>query len=135
MNEREINQNKDTSYQKKKNRKINKWGVYISLILIIIGLVWYGVNVGLIPFTVIQEQAGPIILVLIGLLILIRSLQTKPNKKIFFYFIFQINQLDKEILQKYDYIQIEVLYFNKIQRLNHERFTEKTFQHPRNIRV
>lgn len=74
MNEREINQNKDTSYQKKKNRKINKWGVYISLILIIIGLVWYGVNVGLIPFTVIQEQAGPIILVLIGLLILIRSL-------------------------------------------------------------
>jgi len=74
MNEHEINQNKDTSYQKKKNRKINKWGVYISLILIIIGLVWYGVNVGLIPFTVIQEQAGPIILVLIGLLILIRSL-------------------------------------------------------------
>lgn len=74
MNEREINQNEDTSYQKKKNSKINKWGVYISLILIIIGLVWYGVNVGLIPFTVIQEQAGPIILVLIGLLILIKSL-------------------------------------------------------------
>lgn len=74
MNEHEINQNKDTSYQKKKNRKINKWGVYISLILIIIGLIWYGVNVGLIPFTVIQEQAGPIILILVGLLILIRSL-------------------------------------------------------------
>jgi len=74
MNDWEINKNEDTSHQKRRNRKINKWGVYISLILIIIGLVWYGVNVGLIPFTVIQEQAGPIILVLIGLLILIKSL-------------------------------------------------------------
>lgn len=74
MNEWEKNKNEDTSHQKKRNRKINKWGVYISLILIIIGLVWYGVNVGLIPFTVIQEQAGPIILVLVGLLILIKSL-------------------------------------------------------------
>jgi len=74
MNDWEINKNEDISHQKRRNRKINKWGVYISLILIIIGLVWYGVNVGLIPFTVIQEQAGPIILVLIGLLILIKSL-------------------------------------------------------------
>jgi uncharacterized integral membrane protein len=68
-----INRPENASKEKKKKRKINKWGVYISLILIIIGFVWYGVNVGIIPFTLIQEQAGPIILILIGLLILIRS--------------------------------------------------------------
>ncbi len=64
----------ETPYEKKRKRKRNKWGIYISIILIIVGLIWYGVNVGIIPFTVIQEQAGPIIIVLIGLLILIKSL-------------------------------------------------------------
>lgn len=54
-------------------RNINKWGIYISLCFIIIGLVWYGVNLGIIPLSFIQEQAGPIILVIIGILILIRS--------------------------------------------------------------
>lgn len=68
-----LNQEK-TSYQKKPKRKSNKWGIYISIILIIIGLLWYGVNIGVIPFRIIQEQAGPIIVVLIGLLILIKSI-------------------------------------------------------------
>lgn len=63
----------ETPYSKPK-RKRNKWGIYISILLIVVGVVWYGVNVGIIPYAVIQEQAGPIILVLIGLLILIKSL-------------------------------------------------------------
>lgn len=72
--EMKINRPENTSYEKKRKKKVNKWGIYISLILIIIGLVWYGVNVGLIPFSLIQEQAGPIILIIIGILALIKSL-------------------------------------------------------------
>lgn len=68
-----INQ-EDESYKPKKRRDINKWGIYISLVFIAVGLIWYGVNVGVIPFTVIQQQAGPIIIVIIGILILIKSL-------------------------------------------------------------
>ncbi len=64
----------DTTYNTKPKRKRNKWGIYISILLIIIGLIWYGVNVGVIPYQVVQEQAGPIIIVLLGLLILIKSL-------------------------------------------------------------
>lgn len=64
----------DTSYNKKPKKKRNKWGIYISILLIIVGLIWYGVNVGFIPYQVIQEQAGPIIIILLGLLILIKSL-------------------------------------------------------------
>lgn len=60
------------SFEKKKGR--NKWGIYISITLIVVGLIWYGVNVGIIPYSLIQEQAGPIIVVLLGLLILIKSL-------------------------------------------------------------
>ncbi|MCE7698361.1 MAG: hypothetical protein K8E24_005835 [Methanobacterium paludis] len=58
---------------KNQKRKVNRWGVYISLCFIIIGALWYGVNVGLIPMQYVQQQLGPIILVLIGLLILIKS--------------------------------------------------------------
>ena len=58
---------------KKSKNTINVWGIYISLCFIIIGLVWYGVNIGVIPLTFIQQQAGPIIIVLIGLLILFKS--------------------------------------------------------------
>lgn len=58
----------------KPKRKRNKWGIYISILLLVVGLVWYGVNVGIIPFSIIQEQAGPIIIILLGLLILIKSL-------------------------------------------------------------
>jgi hypothetical protein len=57
-----------------KKSKINKWGVYISVIFIVVGLLWYAINIGLIPTEFIREQAGPIIIVLIGLLILIKSL-------------------------------------------------------------
>ena len=72
--EMEMNRPENAPHDKKRRKRVNKWGVYLSLILIVIGLIWYGVNVGIIPFTFIQQQAGPIILVLIGLLILIRSL-------------------------------------------------------------
>ena len=57
----------------KKKRNINKWGIYISLCFIVIGLVWYGVNLGVIPLSFLQEQAGPIVLVIIGILILVKS--------------------------------------------------------------
>jgi len=56
-----------------KKRKINTWGIYISLIFIVVGLVWYCVNIGLIPVSLIQEQAGPIVVVIVGVLILIKS--------------------------------------------------------------
>ncbi|CDG65289.1 MAG: hypothetical protein PWQ15_923 [Methanobacterium sp.] len=57
----------------KKKRNVNKWGLGIALCFIVIGLVWYGVNLGIIPLSFLQEQAGPIILVIIGILILIKS--------------------------------------------------------------
>ncbi len=56
-----------------KKRKVNAWGIYISLIFIVVGLVWYCVNIGLIPVSLIQEQAGPIVVVIVGVLILIKS--------------------------------------------------------------
>lgn len=56
-----------------KKRTINKWGIYFSLFFIVVGLVWYGVNMGVIPISFLQEQAGPILLVIIGILILIKS--------------------------------------------------------------
>jgi len=56
-----------------KKRKINTWGIYISLCFIVVGLIWYAVNIGLIPLSVIQKQLGPIIVVIIGLLIFIKS--------------------------------------------------------------
>ncbi|BDZ68431.1 hypothetical protein [Methanobacterium ferruginis] len=64
---------KPESSKPTKKRNINKWGIYISLCFIIIGLVWYGVNLGIIPLSFLQEQAGPIILIIIGILILIKS--------------------------------------------------------------
>ncbi len=57
----------------KKSRKLNRWGLLFSLIFIAVGLVWYGVNLGIIPVELLMEQAGPIILIIIGLLILIKS--------------------------------------------------------------
>lgn len=70
----EINQTENIGTKKPKKRNINVWGIYISLCFIVIGAVWYGVNIGIIPLSFIQEQAGPIIIVVIGLLILIKSL-------------------------------------------------------------
>jgi hypothetical protein len=64
---------KQKSSKPVKKRNINKWGIYISICFIIIGLVWYGVNLGIIPISFLQEQAGPIVLVIIGVLILVKS--------------------------------------------------------------
>ena len=73
MNETvEINKTEDI--RTRKPRKRNIWGIYISLCFIIIGVVWYGVNIGIIPLSFIQEQAGPIIIVIVGILILLKSL-------------------------------------------------------------
>jgi hypothetical protein len=71
--EEDININKPEDSKPKKKRNINKWGIYISICFILIGFVWYGVNLGLIPLSILQEQAGPIVLVIIGLLILVKS--------------------------------------------------------------
>ena len=66
--------NKTEDIKTRKPRKRNIWGIYISLCFIIIGVVWYGVNIGIIPISFIQEQAGPIIIVIVGVLILLKSL-------------------------------------------------------------
>ncbi len=66
--------NKAENIRTKKPRKRNIWGIYISLCFIIIGIVWYGVNIGIIPLSFIKEQAGPIIIVIVGVLILLKSL-------------------------------------------------------------
>lgn len=71
--EEDVKINKPTNSKPKKTRNINKWGIYISICFIVIGLVWYGVNLGVIPLTFLQEQAGPIVLVIIGILILVKS--------------------------------------------------------------
>jgi hypothetical protein len=68
----EINKTEDIPSRKSKKRNI--WGIYISLCFIIIGIIWYGVNIGMIPLTFIQQQAGPIIVVIIGIVILLKSL-------------------------------------------------------------
>ncbi|WP_431063160.1 hypothetical protein [Methanobacterium sp.] len=57
-----------------KRRKINKYGIYASLIFIAAGLIWYAVNLGLIPVDIIIKQAGPILIVIIGILILVKSI-------------------------------------------------------------
>lgn len=72
-----INKGEDVNRSEKKEerkKKVNKLGIYISLCFIVIGFVWYGVNIGIIPIEYIREQAGPILIVLIGILILIKSL-------------------------------------------------------------
>ena len=73
MNET-IEINKTEDIRTKKPRKRNIWGIYISLCFIIIGVVWYGVNIGIIPLSFIKEQAGPIIIVIVGVLIFLKSL-------------------------------------------------------------
>lgn len=72
MNEEE-NVKVEYTQKPKKSRKLNKWGLLFSLVFIAVGLVWYGVNLGIIPVELLMEQAGPIILIIIGLLILIKS--------------------------------------------------------------
>ncbi len=69
----EIIINEPKSSKPEKERNINKWGIYFSLFFIIVGLVWYGVNLKIIPISFLQEQAGPILLIIIGIIILIKS--------------------------------------------------------------
>ena len=64
-----------TEKKKYNARKINKYGVYISIIFIIAGLVWYGINLGIIPIEWIMQQAGPVAIVLLGILILLVSIR------------------------------------------------------------
>lgn len=60
--------------KQQKRRKINKYGIYISIIFIAAGLIWYAINLGLIPTEFLLQQAGPILIVILGILILIKSL-------------------------------------------------------------
>ena len=70
----EVNEPIGRPQREVKKRRINRWGVYISVIFIVAGLLWYAINMGYIPMEFIRQQAGPIIIVVLGLLILIKSL-------------------------------------------------------------
>ncbi len=59
--------------KQQKRRNINKYGIYISIIFIAAGLIWYAINLGLIPTEFLVQQAGPILIVILGILILIKS--------------------------------------------------------------
>lgn len=60
--------------KRSKRSNAKKIGIIISLIFIVAGLVWYAVNLGLIPTQFIIQQAGPILIIILGILILIKSL-------------------------------------------------------------
>lgn len=60
--------------KRQRRRNINKYGIYISIIFIAAGLIWYAINLGLIPTEFLVQQAGPILIVILGILILIKSL-------------------------------------------------------------
>jgi hypothetical protein len=59
--------------KQQRRRNINKYGIYISIIFIAAGLIWYAINLGLIPTEFLVQQAGPILIVILGILILIKS--------------------------------------------------------------
>jgi len=60
--------------KKPKRSKVKYAGIYMGIILILAGLIWYAVNLGLIPLDLLIEQAGPILIVILGILILIKSI-------------------------------------------------------------
>ncbi len=62
---------KDVKRSKMKKRSV--WGIAIGLILILVGVIWYAYLVGIIPLIYLQYWPQ-ILLVLVGLLILIKSL-------------------------------------------------------------
>ncbi|MGC9516085.1 MAG: hypothetical protein ACP5C3_00130 [Methanomicrobiales archaeon] len=68
----EINKD-DETVQTKKSKKRNVIGLYIGICFIIVGVIWYAVNTGLIPIEYLQSWPQ-IVLVIIGILILIKSL-------------------------------------------------------------
>ncbi|MGZ7046966.1 MAG: hypothetical protein ACXVHP_01630 [Methanobacterium sp.] len=73
-NDNKERSSKKTEKRKSKRSNTQKAGIIISLIFILAGLIWYGVNIGIIPTQFVIQQAGPILIVILGLLILIKSL-------------------------------------------------------------
>jgi hypothetical protein len=70
----EINAETTSSCDVKENkRKRNIWGVYIGICLIFVGVFWYAFAMGLIPIYYFQYWPQ-LLIVLIGILILIKSL-------------------------------------------------------------
>jgi len=71
----EINKPEETMKKpEKKERKRSTAGIFIGFCLVLVGLMWYAVNLGIIPVEYIKQQAGPILVVLLGIIILIRSI-------------------------------------------------------------
>lgn len=70
----EQRERKKSEKRKPKRSNTKKAGIIISIAFIIAGLIWYGVNIGLIPTQIVIQQAGPILIIILGLLILIKSL-------------------------------------------------------------
>ena len=62
---------KESKEPKKSNR--NKMGIYVGIILIILGIIWYAIDAGLIPARYLEAWPQFIIIIL-GLLIVIKSL-------------------------------------------------------------
>ncbi|MCK9150637.1 hypothetical protein [Methanobacterium alcaliphilum] len=56
-----------------KKKKRNVYGIYIGLAFIVIGFVWYAINMGLIPLQYL-ESWPQILIIVVGILILIKSL-------------------------------------------------------------
>ncbi len=74
---RSENINEPVQKREIKKPRRSKWrlaGIYVGILLILAGIVWYAVNLGLIPLNLIIELAGPIIVVLIGIVIIIKSI-------------------------------------------------------------
>lgn len=69
----EINAETTSTCNEIDKRKRNVWGVYIGICLILVGLLWYAIEMGLIPMQYLQLWPQ-ILIVLIGILILIKSL-------------------------------------------------------------
>jgi uncharacterized integral membrane protein len=64
--------NSKREYKVKKDKR-NLYGVYIGICLIILGIVWYAINMGLIPIQYLQSWPQ-ILLILVGILVVIKSL-------------------------------------------------------------
>ena len=64
--------NSKREYKVKKDKR-NLYGVYIGICLIILGIVWYAINMGLIPVQYLQSWPQ-ILLILVGILVVIKSL-------------------------------------------------------------
>ncbi len=71
----DINAETTSKYDVKEDKsKKNIWGIYIGICLILIGMLWYAVNMGLIPVQYLQSWPQ-ILIVLVGILVLIKSIK------------------------------------------------------------